>query len=259
MNRYTKSLKNSNFCNYLRTAPGGKRRNYIRYLQSIILILFLIPSLASAENRSIGKIIKKKGHIDKTNINCSTDNCKSDDMLIYPGDRILTGKKSETYVILDDGTGLEVLENSDVIIYSIVNRREKTLTNIFSDYGKFKIIQQNDFMDASMVFKTRTAIIKSVCSTMNIISGNSETGIFVYKGEAGFANIDPSIITAYVLKSGYESFVNKNSPPAVPRQVRIEHRSSWLTRLFLTKDRERILKYNKKSGAVDWFFMEKSK
>jgi len=108
-----------------------------------------------------------------------------------------------------------------------------------------------------LVFKTGTAIIKSVCATINIISGSSETGIFVYKGEAGFASTDPSIIDAYVIKSGYESFLKKNNPPAKPREVQISLRSSWLKRLFLTNDRDRILKYDKKSSAVDWFFIEK--
>ena len=73
-------------------------------------------------------------------------------------------------------------------------KRIKTLTNIFSDYGKFKIIQQNDYLETSLVFKTKTSIIKSVCSTYNLIASETETGIFVYKGEAGFANIDPSIV-----------------------------------------------------------------
>ncbi len=108
-----------------------------------------------------------------------------------------------------------------------------------------------------MVFKTKTAVIKSVCATIDIITGSSETGIFVYRGEAGFASIDPSILDAYVVKSGYESFLKKNTPPVKPREVRIPLRSSWLKRLFLTKDRDRILRYNKKSNAVDWFFIDK--
>ena len=106
-------------------------------------------------------------------------------------------------------------------------------------------------MEASLVFKSRTAIIKSVCATMNIITGNLETGIFVYKGEAGFANIDPSLINAFVIKSGYESFLKKNSIPSAPAEVEIYLRSSWLEIYFLTKDHDRIIKYDKKSGAVE--------
>lgn len=112
-------------------------------------------------------------------------------------------------------------------------------------------------MDASLVFKTRTAIIKSVCVTMNIISSNVETGIFVYKGEAGFANIDPSIIDAFIVKSGFETFLQKNSPPLTPGKVQISLRSSWLQRYYLTKDKERIIIYGKKSGPADWFFIDK--
>ncbi len=149
------------------------------------------------------------------------------------------------------------MERSDIIVFSIVNRKEKNLTNLFSDYGKFKIIQQNDFLETTFVFKTKTAVIKSVSATMNIITGNTETGIFVYKGEAGFANIDPSIIDAYVVKNGYESFLIKDSPPSVPREVEITLRSSWLERYFLNKDKSRIVRYNKKGGPADWFFIEK--
>jgi len=149
------------------------------------------------------------------------------------------------------------MENSDLIIFSIINKRDKTLTSIFSDYGSFKIIQENDLSETSLVIKTRTAIIKSVSASMSIITGSSETGMFVYKGEAGFANIDPSIIEAYVVKSGQESFLKKTTPPAAPAEVDITLRTSWLKRHFLTKDKDRILKYDKKNGPVDWFFIEK--
>jgi hypothetical protein len=233
------------------------RRAHIRYIFPIILLLLLTPWILFAENNSIGRIIKKNGYVKKTNLNCESDNCKPDDFLIYPGDRIVTGKKSGAEIILLDGTGIEILEKSDIIIFSIINKKDKTPTNIFSDYGKFKIIQRNDFLDASLVFKTRTAIIKTVCATMNIISAGSETGIFVYKGEAGFANIDPSVIDAYVVKSGYESFLKKNQQPVIPVEVKIPLRSSWLERHFLTKDNEQIIKYDKKSSSVDWFFIEK--
>jgi len=233
------------------------RRKYIRKKISAVLILILLPVMLYAENTSIGKIVKKTGQIKKTNINCDSDNCKSDDNSIYPGDRIITGIKSELSIILKDGTAIEVLEKSDIIIFSILNRKNKTLTDIFSDYGKFKIIQQNDFMDASLVFKSKNAVIKSVCATMNIISGKSQTGLFVYKGEAGFANIDPSIIDAFIVKSGYESFLNKYSPPAIPRQVQISLRSSWLNRHYLTKDNDKIINYDKKNGPADWFFIDK--
>ena len=197
------------------------------------------------------------GNIKKTNINCDTSECSGDDKLIFPGDRIVTAIMSEAEIMLNDGTAIQIMERSDIIFFSIVNRKEKNLTNLFSDYGKFKIIQQNDFLETSFVFKTKTAVIKSVSATMNIITANTETGLFIYKGEAGFANIDPSIIDAYVVKSGYESFLKKEVPPSAPREVGITLRSSWLGRFFLTKDNSRIIKYNKKGGPADWFFIEK--
>jgi hypothetical protein len=199
----------------------------------------------------------RTGNVKKTNINCDTADCMRDDLLIYPGDRIVTENESNAEIMLSDGTAVEIMEKSDIIIFSIVNRRKKTLTNLFSDYGKFKIIQKNNFLETSLVFKTRTAIIKSVSATMYIICGNDETGIFLYKGEAGFANIDPSVIDAYVVKSGYESFLKKGSPPAPPEEVELTLRSSWLERFFLTKDNSRIIRYEKKGGPADWFFIKK--
>lgn len=177
--------------------------------------------------------------------------------MIYPGDRIITGNRSKAEIMLKDGTAIEIMEKSDLIIFSIINRKEKTLTNIFSDYGKFKVIQQNNFLDTSLIFKTGTSIIKSVSATMYIISATEETGLFLYKGEAGFANIDPSLIEAYVVKNGYESFLKKGSPPAPPKEVELTMRSSWLERFFLTKDKRRIIMYEKKGGPADWFFIKK--
>ena len=92
---------------------------------------------------------------------------------------------------------------------------------------------------------------------MSVITGNSETGIFVYEGEAGFASIDPSILTAFIIKSGYESFLKKKQPPAKPDQVPVSLRVSWLQRHFISDDFDRILRRDKKASAVEWFFVEK--
>ncbi len=232
-----------------------KKKN--QYLLDFIFLILLIPSVIYSQNNSIGKLVKKNGNVKKTNINCDSDECVRDNLLIYAGDRIETGKKSSASILLNDGTAVEILDKTDLIILSIINKRNKTQTSFFSDYGRFKIIQENDFFDASLVIKTRTAIIKSVSASMSIITGYDETGIFVYKGEAGFANIDPSIIEAYVIQSGYESFLKKNTPPITPVNVQKTLRTSWLKRHFLSKENERILKYNKTNGAADWFFIEK--
>ena len=100
-------------------------RKSIRHILPIIISLFFLQSIINAENLNIGKIVKKNGYIMKTNINCETDNCNQDNILIHPGDRILTGKKSEVYILLNDGTALEILEKSDIIIFSIVDKKNK--------------------------------------------------------------------------------------------------------------------------------------
>lgn len=209
------------------------------------------------EERSIGRIVKKNGFVKKTNINCESEECNRDNKRVYPGDRIVTGKKSSAAVLLDEGTAIVIDENSDVIIFSIMDKKNKTLTDIYAEYGKLKVIQQNDFLNVSLVIKTRTAVIKSVCATINIISAGRETGIFTYKGETGFANIDPSIIEAYAIKSGYESYIRRGEPPTDPVEVDVTLRSSWLERHFLSKNRDRILIYNRNGGPADWFFIQK--
>lgn len=224
----------------------------------IILLTIVITLSASAEDLSIGRIVNKTGRLKKSNISCNSDNCISDAFFVYPGDRIITSSKSEAEIILNDGTALKIYEKSDVIIFNIINTDDKTLTTAYSDYGKFKIIQKNNFLNASLLFKTRTAVIKSVCASMSIISGKNETGIFVYNGEAGFANIDPSIENAYIIKSGYESFLNKETPPTPPEKVEYTLRKSWIDRHFLTADTDKIQTYDKKSGALNWFFLEKN-
>lgn len=232
-------------------------KSFIKNTQILIVLFIFLPSVMNAEIINIGKIVKKRGYVSKTNINCDTDNCSRSDTFIYPGDRIVTGFESEAYILLNDGTALEVLEKSDIIIFSVVDKKNKVLTNIFSDYGKFKIIQHNDFMETSLVFKTRTAIIKSVCSTFQIITVETETGIFVYKSEAGFASVDPSITEAYIIKNGFESFLKKNTVPLFPREVPVSLRSSWLKRRFLNENNDRIIIYDNKKGPADWPFIEK--
>jgi hypothetical protein len=227
------------------------------YLKTAILLALLMQNILYADNTGIGKIVSRKGNVSKTNLNCDDTNCKDDGLIIYPGDRIVTGKKSSAGLLLNDGTSIQILERSDIIIFSIVSKKNKTLTSLYADYGKFKIIQQNSFLETSFIFKTKTALVKSVCSTMCIITSSNETGLFVYKGEAGFANVDPSVIDAYIVKSGYESFLTNKLPPFNPEEVTVSLRASWLKRYFLTGDLNRIARYNKKGSAVEWFFTEK--
>lgn len=194
----------------------------------------------------------------KSNINCAPGSCTSDDrMAIFPGDRIETGKKAKVSIILNDGTALVIYERSDITIYSIYSQKEKTLASIFSDFGKFKIIQNNSLIDTSLTVKTRNALIKSVCSSLSIVSSENETGIFVYKGEAGFANTDPSIQDAYIVKSGFESFLQKSTPPSLPVKVKIDARSSWHNKYFISEDNSHIIRYSGRKGPVDWFFTNK--
>lgn len=230
---------------------------FLKKIKLSIILIILIQHNLYPDTAGIGKIVNKKGTVKKSNINCDDKNCKNEGTVIIPGDRITTGKKSSAEIILNDGTAIEIFERSDIIISNILTKKNKTPTGIFSDYGKFKIIQQNEFLETSLIIKTRTALIKSVCSTMSVITGINETGIFVYTGEAGFASIDPSIITAFVIKSGYESFLKKKQPPVNPEAVPVSLRISWLQRHFLSDDLERIFRLKKKGSAVEWFFIEK--
>jgi len=228
-----------------------------KYIKLFVFITILMHYNLYPDTVGIGKVINKKGTVKKSNLTCNDTNCNKNSTVIFPGDRITTGKDSSVDVILNDGTSIKVMERSDIIIYNVISKDKETATGIFSDYGKFKIIQQNDYLETSLIFKTRTSIIKSVCSSMSVITANSETGLFVYNGEAGFASIDPSIIKAYIVKSGHESFNRKKRAPFNPEPVPPSLRLSWLQRHILAENLDRIIRHDKKGSVVEWFFIEK--
>ena len=80
-------------------------------------------------------------------------------------------------------------------------------------------------------------------------------------GELCILNLPENIFekgnSSALLEKINESFLKKGSPPAAPREVELTLRSSWLERYFLTKDNGRIVKYDKKGGPADWFFIKK--
>ena len=189
----------------------------------------MIPCLAEAE-KNIGRITEITGVVKKTNINCEKGTCGNRSDAIYPGERIITGKNSKSSIILDDGTAIILYENYDILIEKVrLHGREKP-TTINLDSGRAKIIQKNSYLDTSLVIKTAVAIIKSVNAELSVVTAADETALFVYKGEAGFANASPSVVEAFLLAGGDESFVLKDSPPSRPVKVSAVLRGSWLGR-----------------------------
>ncbi len=224
-------------------------------MRLLITVMLLVPAALYAGSE-IGRIVQSDGYMKKTNINCTGEDCGKKTRTIYPGERILTAKNSTVDIMLNDHTAVTVYERSDVIINRVrLTERDKP-TEIFIEKGKIKIIQSNSFMNTSLIVKTPVAILKSVCSQFDIVSGGEETVVFVYAGEAGFAGLTPSKDEAYILKDGNESSVLKGESPVAPVKVERILRSSWLGRHILSEDSKRVLRYNKESGPAEWPFIK---
>lgn len=217
---------------------------------------FLLSSLELYAADNYGRIVLKEGIIKKTNLNCTDEKCGKD-IFIYKGDRIKTGNNSRVQILLSDGTGILVYERSDIIINNIKSGDNKKPTSLYAEYGRFKIIQDNNYMDTSLVITTKNCIVKSVCSTFCFAAAENESGILVLSGEAGFASTSSSVSAAYIIKTGEESFIKSGNPPSVPVRVTAVMQSSWLSRMVLSKDRKRILQSGIDKRAVDWPLMKK--
>lgn len=221
----------------------------------IIAILFLYTAPSAAADDVIGKIVMKEGVTEKTNLNCQGREC--DDMLIRRGDRIRTARDSKIQVLLADGTGIIIYERSDIIINYVISPGKKKPTDIYIEYGKFKFIQNNNYLETSLVIKTGNSLVKTVNSTFCFIAAKEESAIFVYTGEAGFASIESRISEAYIIKEGEESYLIAESKPSLPLKVRQSLHNSWLSRRLLSKDKKRIVRSKIDNGPLDWPFIKK--
>ena len=225
-------------------------------LPLLISLFISLPCFAGTKDVNIiGKILTSTGTIKKTNINCEKESCDDRKYGIYSGERIITGENSKINIILKDGTAIILYSNSDILIDQVRLRDRDKPTIINFESGKIKIIQKNNYLDTSLLIKTTVAIIKSVNSELSVVTSENETALFVYNGEAGFANINSSVVEAFLLNEGDESFISKDTPPARPVKVKKILRSSWISRHFITADKKRILKYDRKSGIADWPFI----
>jgi len=225
--------------------------------KSTIVLISLIISMPcfTEAKETIGKIVTFTGTLKKTNINCEKGSCSDRKDEIYPGERIITGKNSKCNILLNDGTAIILYDYSDILISKVRLRDREKPTTINFESGRIKIIQKNSYLDTSLIIKTAVAIIKSVNSELSIVTVENETALFVYSGEAGFANINPSVVEAFLLGEGDESFIFKDTPPSRPVSVKRILRGSWLNRHFVSADRKKILIYDKRSGVADWPFI----
>lgn len=228
----------------------------VKILPALIISLIMLHSTqATAADDVVGKIVLKKGLTEKSNLNCQGSEC--DNMIIRRGDRIRTGRDSKVQVMLTDGTGIIIYERSDIIFNYVINPGRKKPTDIYTGYGKFKFIQNNSYLETSLVVRTANSLVKSVNATFCLVAAGRESAIFVYSGEAGFASIESSIADAFVIKEGEESYISTGSKPSVPCRVASTLHGSWLSRRFLSRDKNRILLSKIDNGPVDWPFIEK--
>lgn len=222
-----------------------------------VILAFLVLSTIqlNAADDVIGKIVMREGVTEKTNLNCQGKEC--DNLVIRKGDRIRTGRDSKVQVLLSDGTGIIIYERSDIIFNNVISDGRKKPTDIYAGYGKFKFIQNNNYLETSLVIKTGNSLVKSVNATFCLIAASKESAIFVYSGEAGFASIESSVSNAYIIKEGEESYIVNGSKPSVPVKVKSSLHGSWLSRRILSKDKKRIIRSRIENGPADWPFTEK--
>ena len=228
-------------------------------MMKCILPLLLLCCPVYSIDSSIGEVVLSRGTFQKTNINFTGSSTVKNGRKILPGDRIKTGKNTLLQIRLKDGTALKILDSSDIIIYSIKLRERDKATKIFAEYGKFKILQNNRYMESSLTVETKNSIIKSVNSHLYLITSRKETGLLVYKGEAGFANSDPSLTKAYIVKQGDEVFIEQMKNPELPSHVKSSYRSSWLSKFSISPDKSNIIKHRENQGLLDWLFQKKDK
>ncbi len=226
-----------------------------RILPAILSVILLYSVPLKAADDVIGKIVRREGVTRKSNLNCQDNGC--DNQVIRRGDRIRTGPDSKVQVLLNDGTGIIIYERSDVYFNDVIRPGRKKPTEIYTEYGKYKIIQNNSFLETSLVIKTGNSLVKSVNATFCIIAALNETAIFVYSGEAGFASIENSISNAYIIKEGEESLIRAGSRPSVPVKVKTSMQGSWLSRHVISKNKKYILRSSIEKGPLDWPFTEK--
>lgn len=226
-----------------------------RLITGILFLLCFNSVQLLADDDVIGKIVLKDGITEKTNLNCQDKKC--DTIVIRKGDRIRTGRDSKVQVLLNDGTGIIIYERSDIIFNNVITAGRKKPTDVYAEYGKFKFIQKNNYLETSLVVKTNNSLVKTVNATFCFISAGNESAIFVYSGEAGFASIESSISHAYIIRESEESYIRTGSKPSVPVKVRSGLHGSWLSRRILSRDKKRILGSSIDNGPADWPFIEK--
>ena len=219
-----------------------------------ILIIILSQAYLYADSTSIGEIVQTSHKIIITGATFKNQDCIRNNKNIYPGDNIRCVKGSYTKILLHDGTGIEIKGVSSFKINSIRLKEKDLPSSIKAQYGTFIISQNNNFLDATLIFETPSAIIKTVDASIFIIAGTEETGAMVYKSKAGIASSKPSIISAVILKEGEQAFIQNGVAPSNPEIVPSFLRGSWLSKNHLSRKKDRIVSQNQDSSIIDWIF-----
>lgn len=218
-----------------------------------ILIVILSQVYLYADN-PIGEIVQSSHKIVFTNREYINKKTAQNDRKIYPGDNIRSAEGSYTKILLHDGTGIEIKGISSLEIMGIRLGKRDQPALLKAQYGTFIISQNNNFLDASLIFKTPSAIIKTVNASIFIIAATEETAAMVYKNRAGIANSKPTILSAIILEEGEHSFIKKGAPPSYPDKVPPFLRGSWLSKNQLSKNRENVVSQNQDRSIIDWLF-----
>ena len=184
---------------------------------SLIISLTLLHSArAAASDDAIGKIVLKEGITEKSSLNCQGSECHT--MVIRRGDRIRTGRDSKAQVMLNDGTGIIIYERSDIIFNFVIRPGRKKPTDIYVGYGKFKFIQNNNYLETSLVVRTANSIIKSVNATFCLVQPGANPQYLSIPVKQDSPALKAQYLKHSLLKRGR----NRTFPPVLNPQSRPE-------------------------------------
>ncbi len=226
-------------------------------MKKVSVIIFLLFFVQTSYAQIIGKIIHKNGKVQKISISTGEYSDLSVGSQIRKGEKIKTGEKSVTQVLLKDGTTIKIYEKSHIFFIDYKKETKDSPTKINLEYGKVRIMSKFRFNKLSMVVTTPTSVISLVLADFGIIAAELETKVLVYSSKVGIANINPDLQTAYVLYKGEEITVKKNRVLDEPKKISESTMRWWFENYKVIDKNRRIIHFEKDHDFIDWLLRKR--
>lgn len=225
----------------------------IKTIIFIVLIFIAIPSFPD----EVGTVIQLGGAVERSSIITGKRFSIKIGSKINYAQRVRLGHDSFIEILLDNGTGIYVRGQAEILIYSIRIKAEDAPTKLKLLYGKSRIVPKSKFNDRSLILTTPTAVITVVDSSFSVIASEYETKVISLSSKVGIANINPGLKKAYVLEEGEETSVKSDIPPLLPRGVPGNILKFWLDYYTISPDRKYIIRLEQDEGIIDWILRKR--